>query len=327
MRPHSPFPTRRQQQRGAALLLAMIIVTLVATLAAGMVWQQWSAIRVEAAERSRTQSGWILGGAVDWSRLILREDARTSKIDHLGEPWATPLAEARLSTFLAADRNNTADGGPEAFLSGTIADAQARYNLRNLVGDNGQAVPGEVQVLSRLCATAGLADGVARRLAAGLVSAWGAQAASAPSAPDENRALAPQRLDHLAWLGFDAATITALRPWVDVLPEKTKVNLNTAPREVLSAVLDVDRGTAERLLQVRQRKAFDTVDAARPHLPAEAKLDPARVSVASSYFEVSGRLRLDDRMLEERSLMHRRLNGNAILVVAIHRERRPQQAP
>ena len=306
----------------------MIIVTLVATLAAGMVWQQWSAIRVEAAERSRTQSGWILNGAVDWSRLILREDARTSKIDHLGEPWATPLAEARLSTFLAADRNNTSDGGPEAFLSGSIADAQARYNLRNLVGDSGQAIPGEVQVLSRLCVAAGLSDGLARRLAAGLASAWGAQAASAPAAaPDENRALAPQRLEHLSWLGLDAATIAALRPWVDVLPERTQVNLNTAPREVLSAVLDIDRGSAERLLQVRQRKALDSVDAARPHLPPEAKLDPARVSVASSYFEVSGRLRLDDRMLEERSLMHRRQSGNAVQVVAIHRERKPMQAP
>ncbi len=111
----------------------MMIVTLVATLAAGMVWQQWRAIQVEAAERARAQAAWILNGALDWSRLILREDARTSKsVDHLGEPWAVPLAEARLSTFLAADREAT-DDAPEAFLSGWIVDAQSRYNLRNLV--------------------------------------------------------------------------------------------------------------------------------------------------------------------------------------------------
>ena len=61
---------------GAALLTAMIIVALVATLAGAMVWQQWRAVQVEAAERARTQSAWILSGALDWARLILREDAR-----------------------------------------------------------------------------------------------------------------------------------------------------------------------------------------------------------------------------------------------------------
>src|SRR5688572_8051457 len=106
--------TRRSRtaQRGAALLLAMMILTFVTTLAAGMVWQQWRAVEVETAERARTQSAWILVGALDWARLILREDARASGgQDHLGEPWAVPLAEARLSTFLAADRNNNADDG------------------------------------------------------------------------------------------------------------------------------------------------------------------------------------------------------------------------
>ena len=132
-RQHAP---RHRQQRGAALLLAMLILTLVATLASGMVWQQWRAIQVEGAERARTQSAWILSGALDWARLILREDARTGGADHLGEPWAVPLAEARLSSFLAADRDNNSAAETdeiEAFLSGSIVDAQARWNLRKLV--------------------------------------------------------------------------------------------------------------------------------------------------------------------------------------------------
>ena len=128
------------RQHGAALLTAMIIVALVATLAGSMVWQQWRAIQVEAAERARTQSAWILSGALDWARLILREDAKngavTGNIDHLGEPCAVPLAEARLSTFLAADKDNT-DDAPDAFLSGAITDAMARYNLTNLLDVTG----------------------------------------------------------------------------------------------------------------------------------------------------------------------------------------------
>ena len=45
----------------------MIILTLVATLAAGMVWQQSRAVQVEAAERARVQAAWILTGALDWA--------------------------------------------------------------------------------------------------------------------------------------------------------------------------------------------------------------------------------------------------------------------
>ncbi len=47
----------RRSQAGAALLLAMIILTLVGTLAAGMVWHQHRAIEVEAAERARRRRG------------------------------------------------------------------------------------------------------------------------------------------------------------------------------------------------------------------------------------------------------------------------------
>ena len=64
----------RRHERGAALLTAMVIVTLVATLAAAMVWQQWRAVQAETIERSRIQSAWILSGALDWARLILRDE-------------------------------------------------------------------------------------------------------------------------------------------------------------------------------------------------------------------------------------------------------------
>ena len=90
----------KKHQNGAALLAAMLTVTLVATMAAAAMWQQWRSVEVEAAERSRVQSAWILSGALDWARLILREDARSGGADHLAEPWAVPLQEARLSTCL-----------------------------------------------------------------------------------------------------------------------------------------------------------------------------------------------------------------------------------
>ena len=312
-------------QRGAALLIAMIIVTLIATLASAMVWQQWRAVQVEAAERARVQSAWILSGALDWARLILREDARSGGADHLGEPWATPLAEARLSSFLAADKSNT-DDAPEAFLSGSITDAQSRYNLRNLV-EAGQVVAVEQAALQRLFESIAVAPGVAGRIAAGLANALGASAPSAKTgtsagtgtgSADTGAPLLPQSVAQLTWLGVDEATVRLIAPYVVLLPVRTTVNINTAPAQVLAAVIDkLDPGGAERLVQARLRSPFDTLEKAQPLLGSGIVLDAQRVGVSSSYFELRGRLRLADKVLEERSLVERR----GLEIIPLQRQR------
>lgn len=342
----TPHPLRRRQ-RGAALLLAMVILTLVATLAAGMVWQQSRSVQLEAAERARVQAAWILNGALDWARLILREDSRSGGADHLGEPWATPLAEARLSTFLAADKDNNADGGPDAFLSGSITDAQSRYNLRNLVDGEGKIVPAELKAFARLCEAAGLPTDAAGRVAEGLRAAWGPAGAAregagggapgsgstgggtavATSSTGSNAGLAPQQVAQLRWIGLDAATLQRLEPYVSLLPVRTPVNANTAGREVLLAAIDgLDLATAERLVQVRQRAPFRNLDDVQAQLPQTVKADQARVDVKTRFFDVFGRLRLEDRALEERSLVERR-GDRGLEVVTLQRQRRNVRSP
>lgn len=317
---------RPQAQRGAALLLAMIILTLVATLAAGMVWQQSRSVQIEAAERAGVQAEWILAGALDWARLILREDTRSGGPDHLGEPWATPLAEARLSTFLAADRDNNADGGPEAFLSGAISDAQARYNLHNLINAEGNIVEAEQKALARLCDAVGLPTDTPVRIAEGLKAARAGAAAAPDAGSTSDAPLAPTRISELTWLGLDAATVAKLEPYVVLLPVNTPVNVNTASREVLVAAIDdLDLGTAERLLQRRQRAPFEKAEDIEKELPTGMKTDARRINVQTLYFFVDGRLRLDDLVLEQRSLVERRGADRGLEVVALQRERRTVQ--
>ena len=305
----------------------MIIVTLIATLASAMVWQQWRAVQVEAAERARVQSAWILSGALDWARLILREDGRSGGADHLGEPWATPLAEARLSSFLAADKSNT-DDAPEAFLSGSITDAQSRYNLRNLV-EAGQVVAVEQAALQRLFESIAVAPGVAARIATGLANALGPSGPAAKTGTgagtgadtgntDSSAPLLPQSVAQLTWLGVDEATVRLIAPYVVLLPVRTTVNINTAPAQVLAAVIDkLDPGGAERLVQARLRSPFDTLEKAQPLLGSGIVLDAQRVGVSSSYFELRGRLRLADKVLEERSLVERR----GLEIIPLQRQR------
>ncbi|RVT86315.1 type II secretion system minor pseudopilin GspK [Inhella crocodyli] len=302
MRP-APLPPR-----GAALLTALLVVTLVATLAAAMVWQQTRAINTEAADRARSQATWVLQGALDWARLILREDARANQrepVDHLGEVWAVPLAEARLSTFLAAEQGAAAaadDGGPEAFLSGAIVDAQARYNLSNLLR-NREIDPLEQRSLLRLCANAGVDSGSATRLVQQL------RAASQSQTDNENAdvPLRPRSVAQLRWLGLDATSVRRLEPWLIVLPTPTPVNVNTAPREVIAAVIDgLDLTAADRIVQARRNKPFRNLEELKPLLPEGTVLNNDRLAVSSSHFIVSGRLRLDERVVEQRSLVRRR---------------------
>lgn len=312
-----PTVPRAPPARGAALLVAMVLLSVVATLAAGMVWQQWRAVQVESAERSRAQTAWLLVGALDWARLILREDARSGKVTSLNEPWATPLAEARLSSFLAVDRDNNADAdaGPEAFLAGAITDAQSRYNLRNLVAEN-QVAPAQLAALQRLCSSVGLGPDTADQLASGLLAA--SRTARTDSTDSTDAPLAPQQMADLTWLGLDAISIERLSSVAVLLPVPTPINLNTASREVMAAVVPgLDLGSADRLVQARARRPLRNLADATEVLGQGIKLTEGVVDVRSAFFEVRGRLRLEQRVLELQSLVQRR---SSLQVVAIQRQ-------
>jgi general secretion pathway protein K len=310
-------------QRGAALLMAMVIVTLVSTIAASVVWPQWRAVQVEGAERVRSQAAWVLAGALDLGRHFLADDARRYPgWDDLTEAWATPLPETRLSSFLAADENNNSsdDNSVEAFMSGGVTDAQSKFSIRNLVeGGDGSVKADQVKALARLCDNVGVPSGVANQLADALSRATLAAMATAgdinamskiggqsgmASAP-----LLPQRFDDLIWLGIDAATLERLRPYVSVLPAEASnatVNVNTASKEVLAAVIPkMDLGTAARAVQARARKPFHSLTEFQAIIGQGFTLEGAFLDVGSSYYEVVGRLRYEDFVIEQRHLVQR----------------------
>jgi len=262
------------------------------------------------------QSTWILTGALDWARLILREDRGT--VDHLAEPWAVPLQEARLSTFLAADQSNNAmtetSDAEQVFLSGDITDAQSRLNLTGLV---------EAAVVNdkRLKTFRRLFDLLALPQAELTTMQENLRFASDISIDNRNAgraSLPPQRVEQLAWLGLAPATVAALEPYVTILPQATPVNLNTAPAEVIYAAIgSISLADAQRIVAERARQHFSDPEAAKALLPVGAEFDRSTLSVASNYFEVRGRLRIDDIVIEERSLVLR-LGGE---VRTLQRER------
>jgi len=313
------------KQRGAALLAAMLTVTLVATFAAAALWQQWRSVEIESADRQRVQSTWILTGALDWARLILREDRGDP--DHLAEPWAVPLKEARLSTFLAADQANNAASetgdAEQVFLSGDITDLQGRLNVGSLV-QAGVIEDKRLLAFRRLFDVLGLPQAQLARMVENMRFAFDINVdnRNAQRAP-----LQPHRVDQLVWLGLAPETVAALEPYVTILPGPSaggmKVNLNTAPAEVVYAVIgNIRLADAQRLVAERERQHFRTLEDVKPLLPQGAEVDGAVVGTGSSYFEVRGRLRIDDVVIEEHSIVQRQ--GREVRT--LQRERGASQA-
>ncbi len=284
----------------------MLTVTLVATLASAALWQQWRSVEVEAAQRGRVQSGWILVGALDFARLILREDARSGGADHLAEPWAVPLEEARLATFLATGTvsdTTQQDDVQQAFISGQIIDMQGRLNVRNLV-EGGKVSEPALRQFGRLFSLLGVAEGELSRLADNL------RLALEPAADVRVGALAPlmpQRVEQLGWLGLSARSIALLSPFITILPQSTPVNLNTAPAEVLFASIEEpDMALARRLVTARALSHYKSLtEAARLLGDVPGQITQERHSVSSRFFEVRGKLRLDDATVQEHSLVVR----------------------
>lgn len=315
----------KARHAGAALLTAMLTVALVATLASAALWQQWRGLEIETAERARLQSQWILNGALDWARLILREDARAGGADHLAEPWAVPLQEARLSTFLASsnaltDALDTSTTLSQTFLSGDITDLQSRMNVRNLV-DGGKVSEAALAAFARLFNKLQLPAAELALLAENLRLAL-------DISPDNRNSglapLTPQRVSQLVWLGLSAKSVAILAPYITLLPMPTPVNLNTADATVLAAVIPrLDPARAQRLVALRDGSHFRALSDVAKALgePADLLTDTQH-SVSSQFFEIHGQLRLDKVVVQQHSVVQRQ----GLEVKALWTDRGPRWA-
>ncbi|NUO85507.1 MAG: type II secretion system minor pseudopilin GspK [Cupriavidus sp.] len=323
-----PRPLRSsslRNARGAAVVTALLIVTLAVVVVSGMLWRQQVQIRAIENQRLQAQATWIERAAVDWARLILRDDQRRSSVDELSEPWAVPIAETRLSDFLGASLR-TDVAGETSFLSGRILDAQARFNLANLVtwsATGGQGAPvgrtanidqSALAAYGRLLRTVGLNPALAETTARYMLqAAQGGQSGQAGGAASGRQA--PRPLDSvqglLALPGYTPEMVAVLEPFVIVLPERTLVNANTAEAEVLAAMIDkLPLERARELVRQRDRAYFNNIGNLQTQLSALAPQASSGnlgnlLDVRSHYFLVYGLVRHERASRLQVSLVYR----------------------
>lgn len=295
---------KTSRQAGVAIITALVVVAAATVAVSAMMWRQAIAVRKVENQAALGEARWLARSALDWARLILVQDARTSAVDHLGELWALPLAETRVvddasqATPMTTAPTDTTDDSEAAFVSGRMRDAQARFNLTGLVaGDRFDDT--QLAILARLLKVIGAPDEIAGAIAARM--------AESPMPDDYDRVAA----ELTARGALDAGTADALRPFVVVLPTPTPINLNTAPPEVLAACFtDLPLDEAKALAQSRDHVYFNQVSDALARLPGTSgKTLPASVSVSTHFFEVAGHVRVGRAELDVIALIERDANG------------------
>ncbi|WP_020653780.1 type II secretion system minor pseudopilin GspK [Massilia niastensis] len=308
---------RLHRQRGVAVVTALLLTTLAISIVASLFWQQQVQVRSMENQRLHLQTKWILRGALDWSSVVLRQSNYSGDYTSLDQVWATPLAETRLDQYI--ERERVEGENFDASLSGNIIDATSRYNLANLAKD-GIVAPRQRVIFGRLLDNLRLEARFAQRIA-DFVAA-GQPVPTIPTGGEEQTPQMGQRPanisgtpmpllrvdDLLAVQGITPEILERLRPFVIVLPttQLTAVNVNTAPAEVLAAVLPgYTVSEANVLVEQRKRAAWRDLGQFKTEIKNTEGLVEGSIGVSSNWFVVQSRIRLDRAALNADSLIQR----------------------
>lgn len=329
---------RPYQQRGVALIIALLVVALAAALSVGLSRDFDLNLRRSANTFIADQSWAYLRGAEELAFLSLQIDfdsdaAQESPRDDLNEVWAQQAAPYALD-----------EGG---WLSGGLEDLQGRFNL-NLLGAPSpanavgaarfdpaqqmfirllQALEGvEVDEYEATRLTEAIADwidsddeprlnGAESSFYGGLTPAYRAANAEMQSV-SELRAIANMRPE----------VYLALRPFVTVWPANpVAINIHTAPLPILRAInssgdlqpLSVDAG--QSLLEQRDDVGFESVaelfKASAFNGIAEESLTPTAslLGTTTSYFLLTSSVEIADRVQRLYSVLHRQERDISVL--------------
>jgi general secretion pathway protein K len=288
-------PQSSIQQRGMAVIAALLVVVAASALATSIIERQGLLAGILVSEGDRSQAAWLLRGGLDWSRVVLQMDADKSPTTRPDGIWARPIVG--LPVGAASDPEH-------ALLSGQIEDEQGKFNLRNLA-ENARINPQEVLALERLLEWLGVDPSLAAIMAQRVADAQFGNDAGP-------RAVGLRSIDDLRVLhGVTLPIIGALQPYVTFLPEATTVNANTATAEVLGAVVDELGLAGARELIIQRDKGLWFANRADfvNRLPGRKPDVGRRIGVSSKWFRVTGEVAVGDTIVGLRALLHRRDNG------------------
>lgn len=303
------------KQRGMAIISALLIAAVVAVIAGAMLTRQTSFMRTVEAEQGRVLGTGVLQGGLEYSRLLLWDARQRDVLTRLDQAWAQPIGDQALGGFHGA-------------FQGRLQDQQGKFNLRNLVFQ-GEVDAVQLQSFELLCQSLGIDTALSRRISQRVIASYpqrlgNSQATSSTrgafnsgrlTSPGAAEQILPPRqpmlrsVEELQGLqGMSDAMLARLSRYVSVLPGNTWVNGNTAPAEVLAAVVPgLALSRAKALVAERDAGHWfinrgDFVN--RLRMP-EVAVEQIRVGITSEWFLLQGQARRDQRRVSLQALLHR----------------------
>lgn len=292
MSPHKTLPAheRKLDQRGMAVIGALIVVALVALAGSAIIERQALLAQTLETDKHRTQARWALRGGLDWARLVLYNDGQRNPITRDDAMWAQPVVGMQLSV----------PSSPlQALFTGRIEDEQSKLNLALLL-QNGAARTRQLAALQRIALALGLPGNTAERIEKFMRDRQAMSPAGTGTA-------GLRGVDELRGTVLNEREWQVLAPFVTLLPATTSINVNTAEAEVLSAALPaLDLVQARELVEQRTRGQWfnDTADFLnRSGLRTTETSLP--LGVNSDWFKVTGTVTLEHARLGMQALLHR----------------------
>ena len=328
--PSNNYPLPGRGQRGAALILALMVITMVVLLASAMSNDFLVIFRRVENQLHGQQANAYMRGTEGLARQALQLDFQTGKEkDHISEGWLDTPQEFPLV---------------QGVISGKICDLQGRFNLNNLSGKapTAGAYTFDQALFIRLLQTLELRQPLEQQQAEDITHAlidWIDDDSDIHSTGGaENGYYADLELPYrpgnqilhsvseLRWVkGISDELYRALEPHVTVLKTGTTINVNTAGLNVLrslnttanlqpiaeseaqSIISDRDGDTTGGTAQINS--GFDSIDDFVAVHPA-ATLDTGKLSINSDYFLLDATTVFMDRQFKLYSILTRDINGN-----------------
>lgn len=270
----------RARLHGTALVTALLVVALASVAAAAMLKQQHLDIRRASNIFTADQASLYAQSAEAWVIQVLLRDKQDSKNDSLADNWATLREPIDIE-----------DG--EVLVQ--VEDLQGRFNLNNLLGEDGKPDEQERQRFQRLLTLLELDTDLVSPILDWIDNDINA---SFPGGAEDNEYLRdkpPYRTANMPFVsssellqvkGIGSKEYERLKPYVTTLPQTVSININTASAVVLAAtVKGMDLAEAEALVKSRPEKGYEDVAAFR----SEQALNGRKVegiSINSDYFSI-----------------------------------------
>lgn len=300
-----------KRQGGVALITVILLVALMTAIVSRLSLLSGIWMRQVENSSAMVQAGQATRAAQLWISDILENDK--NNFDGQTDVWAQPVIPAPIAWG-------------EMF--GWIEDMQSRFNVNNLVDKNGKVVFAEVIRFEYLLETLGLDSAIS-----GAVVDWidpDGTVTGSNGAEDlyymgldspylaANRPLIDER-ELLQVRGMDQLTWNTLGLYITALPEKTKVNINTAKPEVIAAAI-YNPETNNDYMQDAKRwadsvvlKPFASLEEVNAELAEYDGINLDSLDVSSSYFKANTQM-LFGSVEHRMSTLYQRDSGRAQII-------------